>query len=59
MYYVKSRAPHGARGLKLLFILLLADREESRPARGARIEIIPHYGTRQKIAVAPRTGRED
>ena len=36
---VQGRAPHGARGLKFNKLNKLANSEQSRPARGAWIEI--------------------
>ena len=54
-----SRAPHGARGLKLRSDKSLQKKEESRPARGAWIETCVSMRDRAGVPVASRTGRVD
>ena len=55
-----SRAPQGARGLKFIARYGNVPRGvPSRPARGARIEIIKNVCSALSMAVAPRKGRED
>ena len=57
---IKSRAPHGARGLKFYLIRGSERTRQSRPARGAWIEIIGLTVIRVITKhVAPRTGRVD
>ena len=54
-----GRAPHGARGLKSRWQEHLATSEQSRPARGAWIEIWQRNSVIGFLEVAPRTGRVD
>ncbi len=54
-----SRAPHGARGLKLCIDSDTLYGYESRPARGAWIETPVARGVSPAGTVAPRTGRVD
>ena len=54
---VKRRAPQGARGLKSWAKDILTHPYESRPARGAWVEIMKVFGQRLKSVVAPRKGR--
>ena len=55
-----GRAPQGARGLKSLPPEALPRGRKSRPARGARIEIVAnHHIDAVRYGVAPRKGRED
>ena len=53
------RAPHGARGLKLSVLPVLALWRASRPARGAWIETYTTTALDRCGRVAPRTGRVD
>ena len=53
------RAPHGARGLKLIREVLFRGQLASRPARGAWIETDPCSRSSGRHGVAPRTGRVD
>ena len=55
----KRRAPQGARGLKSHFHALIGADIESRPARGAWIEIHSRIFISQYAHVAPRKGRVD
>ena len=60
IYAIKDgRAPHGARGLKLLILPLLGILRMSRPARGAWIEMNGITTSILAPLVAPRTGRVD
>ena len=59
LYKLASRAPHGARGLKLVSRWLLNSYTPSRPARGAWIEISAPLSMLRHSTVAPRTGRVD
>ena len=55
-----GRAPQGARGLKSKFAVKRWRAFESRPARGAWIEIVYYGGCASYVAtVAPRKGRVD
>ena len=54
---LSCRAPQGARGLKLLFLLSLSLSLLSRPARGAWVEIAVLLLTAHVSLVAPRKGR--
>ena len=56
---VTRRSPHGERGLKFLFSLLLQLEPESLPARGAWIEMEHRQYLAQCVVVAPRTGSVD
>ena len=56
---VLGRAPHGARGLKWLQGRNRHLHLQSRPARGAWIEIDVENLIFTRIFVAPRTGRVD
>ena len=53
------RAPHGARGLKCTNAPATATTPQSRPARGAWIEIKYVADILENPDVAPRTGRVD
>ena len=56
----RGRAPQGARGLKFPGAHGVRYRLASRPARGARIEMIPPISAAgDSMEVAPRKGRED
>ena len=59
MQILGCRAPHGARGLKLINGEDEESDAESRPARGAWIEIHSHVLKSNYQTVAPRTGRVD
>ena len=54
-----GRAPQGARGLKSRTQRGLTGRAQSRPARGAWIEIDIHGKYDADVDVAPRKGRVD
>ena len=54
-----SRAPRGARGLKLQRTCYPPPRSLSRPARGAWIETAVAHGVLRRRRVAPRAGRVD
>ena len=54
-----GRAPQGARGLKFADACLTKDELESRPARGAWIEMPLHGEGCGRYPVAPRKGRVD
>ena len=54
-----SRAPYGARGLKLNFMTMWMIPLSSRPVWGAWIEINMHVATVFPGSVAPRMGRVD
>ena len=56
---VASRAPHGARGLKLRTERIRPRNHLSRPTRGAWIEIHAHRIRNRDGCVAPHTGRVD
>ena len=51
------RAPQGARGLKYRLLSTGKAQLESRPARGAWVEICWEGSTPKGIPVAPRKGR--
>ena len=55
----RSRAPHGARGLKQLLSEHKVPLPWSRPAWGAWIETSPQYPIARGGGVAPRMGRVD
>ena len=55
----RSRAPHGARGLKYTGHGTVIRGHKSRPARGAWIEIYWPVFANIGEQVAPRTGRVD
>ena len=55
----ESRSPHGERGLKCLYAVLIVDDYVSLPARGAWIEISDLAEIKSKVVVAPRTGSVD
>ena len=55
----ESRAPRGARGLKLFFLVILQAVATSRPSRGAWIEILLVVSGSSIIMVAPLAGRVD
>ena len=57
--FAASRAPHGARGLKLPLGSRGTLDIGSRPARGAWIEIPKMKISLLGLLVAPRTGRVD
>ena len=58
--YICCRAPRGARGLKCLTPLRPYESgKESRPARGAWIEIYAELALSGDSNVAPREGRVD
>ena len=52
-----GRAPQGARGLKSFEIYIKAGTAESRPARGAWVEIPSLFDFHPIPLVAPRKGR--
>ena len=52
-----GRAPQGARGLKYDFVAGQRDGAESRPARGAWVEIKSATTALSPVIVAPRKGR--
>ena len=52
-----GRAPQGARGLKSSANQLMGQNQESRPARGAWVEIMSKHTGLQTLNVAPRKGR--
>ena len=56
---VHSRAPHGARGLKFICHVGELRHQQSRPARGAWIEMARRIPCTTPHGVAPRTGRVD
>ena len=56
---IKSRAPHGARGLKSAAVADRGGRRVSRPTRGAWIEILSNSAVKKIASVAPHTGRVD
>ena len=53
------RAPHGARGLKFICHVGELRHQQSRPARGAWIEMARRIPCTTPHGVAPRTGRVD
>ena len=53
----QGRAPQGARGLKSEWRNSDPRRRQSRPARGAWVEISPQSHRQSHFAVAPRKGR--
>ena len=54
-----GRAPHGARGLKFICHVGELRHQQSRPARGAWIEMARRIPCTTPHGVAPRTGRVD
>ena len=54
-----SRAPHGARGLKLFDAYISRSRCMSCPARGTWIEILQQSHCKAGLRVVPRTGHVD
>ena len=57
--YAQSRAPYGARGLKLTKLAYKYKKRKSRPVWGAWIEIVLSLLSRPRLYVAPRMGRVD
>ena len=54
---MRSRAPHGARGLKSLRFASLSSLTPSRPTRGAWIEMpLPMYGSGESVKSRPTRG---
>ena len=59
MSVIKSRSPHGERGLKFNILTTKQISYESLPPRGAWIEIHPGLKTVHGLPVAPPTGSVD